>query len=332
MAAILSQYSTTGFYKAPVSKALMGSVFLACTALNTPALAHLRPYLLCRIPEAFSEPWRLLLSRLTFLDTKDLVCGSVLIYYFRIFERRFGSHKFSSYLLATGLLATLFEVAVVSSIRQFGLHDGLLPPGPYCLIFPLFVNFFFDIPRIVTTHVVGIPITGKTLTYILGLQVCSTSSANAVTALCGIAAGLVWRSGALNWLRLPSFVARACDLTIGRLLRSQPPSQGALGATLELQRQQQMELLEQQLQINRARDHRTRHGQGYAETLVGPDHHGWQPNQNEAQQAGLNAAEQQEEQVARLVDMGFDRESVVNALRAANNDLNTATNLLLQEG
>jgi len=43
-------------------------------------------------------------------------------------------------------------------------------------------------------------------------------------------------------------------------------------------------------------------------------------------------AEQQEEQVERLMDMGFDRESVVNALRAANNDLNTATNLLLQEG
>jgi len=116
--------------KAPVSKALMGSVFLACTALNTPALAHLRPYLLCRLPEAFAEPWRLLSSRLTFLDTKDLVCGAVLVYYFRIFERRFGSHKFSSYLLATGLLATLFEVAVVCSISPLGFHDGLLPPGP----------------------------------------------------------------------------------------------------------------------------------------------------------------------------------------------------------
>lgn len=48
--------------------------------------------------------------------------------------------------------------------------------------------------------------------------------------------------------------------------------------------------------------------------------------------SGASNAEQQEEQVERLMDMGFDRESVVNALRAANNDLNTATNLLLQEG
>lgn len=56
----------------------------------------------------------------------------------------------------------------------------------YCLIFPIFVNFYFDIPRVVTTHVLGFPVTGKTLTYILGLQVCSTSSANLVTALCGL--------------------------------------------------------------------------------------------------------------------------------------------------
>jgi hypothetical protein len=76
---------------------------------------------------------------------------------------------------------------------------------------------------------------------------------------CFQAAGLVWRCGVLDWLRIPRVVARTCDLTFGRLLRSQAPSQGALGATLELQRQQQMELLEQQLQINRARDNRTRH-------------------------------------------------------------------------
>jgi hypothetical protein len=82
---------------------------------------------------------------------------------------------------------------------------------------------------------------------------------NANCYLCLQAAGLVWRCGVLDWLRVPGVVARACNLTFGRLLRSQAPAQGALGATLELQRQQQMELLEQQLQINRARDHRTRH-------------------------------------------------------------------------
>ena len=38
--------------------------------------------------------WRLITAKLAFLDLKDLFLCSVLLYYFRIFERRFGSRKF----------------------------------------------------------------------------------------------------------------------------------------------------------------------------------------------------------------------------------------------
>lgn len=54
------------------------------------------------------------------------------------------------------------------------------------MIFPLFVNYLFDIPRVAQTSVLGVPITGKTLTYLLGLQVCSTSAATAISAFSGI--------------------------------------------------------------------------------------------------------------------------------------------------
>ncbi|ERE90410.1 ubiquitin-associated domain-containing protein 2 [Cricetulus griseus] len=37
-----------------------------------------------------------------------------------------------------------------------------------------------------------------------------------------------------------------------------------------------------------------------------------------------------EEQVARLMEMGFSRGDALEALRASNNDLNVATNFLLQ--
>ena len=56
----------------------------------------------------------------------------------------------------------------------------------YGLIFPLFVPYLFNIPRITRTHVLGIPITGKTLTYLVGLQMCSTSIPIAITSLCSI--------------------------------------------------------------------------------------------------------------------------------------------------
>ena len=36
---------------APVSKGLMGCMFLTCTALNVPLFAHMKKYLICKLPE-----------------------------------------------------------------------------------------------------------------------------------------------------------------------------------------------------------------------------------------------------------------------------------------
>ncbi|XP_069690519.1 ubiquitin-associated domain-containing protein 2-like isoform X1 [Periplaneta americana] len=350
MAAILSQYSTTGFYKAPVSKGLMGTMFLTCTAMNMPLLAHMRKYLLCKLPDIFKEGevWRLLTSRITFLDTKDLVCGALLIYYFRIFERRYGSHKFASYLLATCTIATILETSAILVLQQLeiDLHSGgYLPPGPYGLIFPLFVSFFFDVPRVAQTHILGIPVTGKTLTYLLGLQVCSTSVATAISGLCGIVAGLMYRYNVLylrRWFLVPRWLAKLSSVSVGWLLRSGAPQEGAIGATLEIQRAQQLEMLEQQVLLSRARDVRRQQGQGFAETLVGPENY-W-PNENGTIFGGFlrnrrhnavdpeeNNVQPSEEQVQTLMEMGFERARVLSALRSANNDIHSATNILLHE-
>lgn len=39
------------------------------------------------------------------------------------------------------------------------------------MVFALFVPYFCDIPRVAVTHIWGIPFTGKSITYIIGLQV-----------------------------------------------------------------------------------------------------------------------------------------------------------------
>lgn len=41
------------------------------------------------------QVWRFLCGRLVCLDVKDAFCSSLLIYNFRIFERRFGTRKFA---------------------------------------------------------------------------------------------------------------------------------------------------------------------------------------------------------------------------------------------
>ncbi|MCL4116458.1 UNVERIFIED_CONTAM: hypothetical protein GTU68_010657, partial [Idotea baltica] len=181
----------------------------------------------------------------------------------RIFERRYGSRKFASFLIASQVLSVALEVASVLLLQWVGidLHGGgYLPPGPYGLIFPLFVSYYSDIPRFAQTRLLGIPLTGKTLTYILGLQVASTA-ATGISAACGIVAGLMYRYNVFYVCRVPwvpTWLARVSDATLGRLLASSPPQEGPVGATLELQRQEQVEIWEQQMMVNRAREFRNR--------------------------------------------------------------------------
>lgn len=71
------------------------------------------------------------------------------------------------------------------------------------------------------------------------------------------AAGLLYRWNVLkiqDWLVIPDWLARLTNLTLGRLLSSSPPADGPMGATLEIQRQEQMERLEHQMLLQRSRD------------------------------------------------------------------------------
>jgi hypothetical protein len=145
-----------------------------------------------------------------------------------------------------------------------------------------------------------------------------------------------------QWFLVPRWMAKLSSISVGWLLRSGAPQEGATGATLEIQRAQQLELLEQEVLLNRARDVRRQQGQGFAETLVGPENY-W-PNESGTIFGGFfrnrrhtavdveeNNVQPSEEQVQTLMEMGFERARVLSALRSANNDIHSATNILLHE-
>jgi len=356
-ATILSHQSSTGFYKAPVCKGLLSSMFLTCTAIHVPMIAqHFRQYLSCEIPQILISPqiWRLLLNRLTFTHSKDLLCSALVFYYFRVFERRMGSRKFASHLLGSSVIATLLEISIIMILAQFhpdyqNAAGRFLPPGLYSLLFPLYVSYYLDIPRVTVTHILGIPVTGKTVTYLLGLQIACTSQATVISSLCGLVAGLLYRYNFLmvkKWLVVPDLVARICDKAFGWLLYSKEPKVAQTGATLELQRQEQSERWEQQYFHNRAQDFRQARGQGYSERLI-DDHRGGPLDPmmenggglvnyffRQRRAAGSNGpmgAPPSDSNIQTLVDMGFDRGRATEALRSSGNDLATATSILLQQ-
>ncbi|XP_047611725.1 ubiquitin-associated domain-containing protein 2 isoform X4 [Phacochoerus africanus] len=285
---------SSGLYKAPLSKSLLlvPSALSLLLALLLPHCQRFFVYDLQAVKDEF-QIWRLICGRIICLDLKDTFCSSLLIYNFRIFERRYGSRKFASFLLGSWLLSAVGDFILVEAVQySFGitaarnLPSGLafsqglnlksvslqssrpaLHPGGreagLAPVFALFVPFYCSIPRVQVAHILGpLSITNKTLIYILGLQLFTSGSYIWIVAISGL-------GGMINWNRLfpPLRQRRNVNYQDGR--RSEPQASPPL--------------------------------------------------------------EVSEEQVARLMEMGFSRGDALEALRASNNDLNVATNFLLQQ-
>ncbi|XP_033730677.1 ubiquitin-associated domain-containing protein 2-like [Pecten maximus] len=214
-----------------------------------------------------------------------------------------------------------------------------------CMVYPLFIPYHFDIPRVALGHILGVPVTGKSFQYFLGLQLASGSAESVIVAVCGLFCGILWRNNFLKLqtaLTIPKFVASVSHSILGRILESKvPPGDTTpMGATLELQRQEQMENLEQQMIWQAVQQQQQGQNPNVAQNLVnGPGLFGNQIDigglRNRLNIGGDNPPGQaepiSEENVQHLLDMGFGADRVREALQASNNNVSAATNILLQE-
>ncbi|XP_043991664.1 ubiquitin-associated domain-containing protein 2 [Gambusia affinis] len=344
-----------GLYKAPLCKGLL-LVLNGLTVMLTllPQYQDMFVYSLQAVAHQH-QVWRLLCGRLVCLDVKDSFCSSLLIYNFRIFERRFGTRKFSSFLLGTWFLSALVDFLLAQAFQfLFEYEVEELPAGLLAPVFSLFVPFYQSIPRMPVTQVLGhIHITNKTLVYIVGLQLLTSSPFMWLLALSGLISGGLYHSNAL-WLQkvffVPVWVSSVGKYILEPLFSSSQPNDETplgMGATLDIQRQQRMDLLDQQLllaQYNEARRNARRQPRGgllqWTRLFPSLRHRGQnrppvQPHpeaqtHQSTQPPLLENSPVAEEQVARLVEMGFSRVDALEALRASNNDINMATNFLLQ--
>ncbi|XP_076401713.1 ubiquitin-associated domain-containing protein 2 isoform X4 [Peromyscus maniculatus bairdii] len=322
---------SSGLYKAPLSKSLL-LVPSALSLLLTLLLPHcqkLFAYDLHAVKSDF-QVWRLICGRIVCLDLKDTFCSSLLIYNFRIFERRYGSRKFASFLLGSWVLSALFDLILVEAVQYLvGVTvANNLPSGFLAPVFALFVPFYRSIPRVQVAHILGpLSITNKTLIYILGLQI----------------AGMCYDCKVFQVhqvLRIPGSVAQFFSWALGPVFSSSEPTSEArvgMGATVDIQRQQRMEQLDRQLMLSQfAHVRRQRQQQGGMinwNRLFPPLRQRRNINYQDGPRSEQRASpplEVSEEQVARLMEMGFSRGDALEALRASNNDLNVATNFLLQ--
>ncbi|XP_024153775.1 ubiquitin-associated domain-containing protein 2 [Oryzias melastigma] len=351
-------FTTTGsrgLYKAPLSKSLL--LVLNGLTLMLILLPQYQEFFIYNLQALTQQKqvWRLLCGRLVCLDVKDSFCSSLLIYNFRIFERRFGTRKFASFLLGSWCLSALTDFLLVQAFQHlFDYEVEELPAGLLAPVFSLFVPFYLSIPRMPVTQILGhIHITNKSLVYIVGLQLLTSSPFMWLLALSGLVSGGLYLSNIL-WLQkilfVPAWLSRIARYILEPIFSSSQPNNETpvgMGATLDIQRQQRMDLLDQQLllaQYNEARRNARPQPQAgllqWTRLFPSLRHRGqngppMQPQpqaqtQQSAPPPSLNNSPVAEEQVARLVEMGFSRTDALEALRASNNDINMATNFLLQ--
>ncbi|XP_008071897.1 ubiquitin-associated domain-containing protein 2 isoform X2 [Carlito syrichta] len=265
---------------------------------------------------------------------------------FFVYDLQAVKNDFQSFLLGSWVLSALFDLVLVEAVQySFGVTAASnLPSGFLAPVFALFVPFYCSIPRVQVAQILGpLSITNKTLIYILGLQLFTSGSYIWIVAISGLISGVCYDSKMFQVhqvLCIPTWMAKFFSWTLEPIFSSSEPTNEArigMGATVDIQRQQRMELLDRQLMFSQfAQGRRQRQQQGGMinwNRLFPPLRQRQNINYQDGRQSEQAASpplEVSEEQVARLMEMGFSRGDALEALRASNNDLNVATNFLLQ--
>eukprot|EP00262_Sarcandra_glabra_P011065 TRINITY_DN26766_c0_g1_i1.p1 TRINITY_DN26766_c0_g1~~TRINITY_DN26766_c0_g1_i1.p1 ORF type:complete len:298 (+),score=21.42 TRINITY_DN26766_c0_g1_i1:85-978(+) len=243
--------------------------------------------------------WRLTTSTFAFSSTPELMFGLYLLYYFRVFERQIGSNKYSVFILFSLIVTTLFEILALALLKDPTLSR--LASGPYGLIFSSFVPFYFDIPVSTRFRIFGVHFSDKSFIYLAGVQLLLASwKRSFLPGLCGVLAGSLYRLNVFGIRRIKfpefitSFFSRLSWPSSGGS-SSTAPSGNIIGHVPSF--------LDRQVEVPR----------------------------NYPSSAPLaSTVEPPEASIATLVSMGFDRNSARQALVQARNDINMATNMLLE--
>ncbi|KAJ3686867.1 hypothetical protein LUZ61_016031 [Rhynchospora tenuis] len=284
----------SGFQNAPVTRALIiasGFLTVALGARGKSRLLGLSYQDLTKNPRV----WRIIASGLAFSSTPELLFGLYLLYYFRLFERQIGSNKLSVFILFSGAVSSALEVIALMLLKDSKFN--VLASGPYSLIFALFVPFYFDIPITSRFRIFGVNFSDKSFIYLAGLQLLLSSwRRSLVPGLCGLIAASLYRLNVfgIRQLKIPGAIASF----FSRYFAS-----SSAGPSGPLRRN-----IAGNISSNMGRQTQRNYRPA---TVVPPP-------------------EPPAASVETLVSMGFDENAARQALTQARNDINVATNILLE--
>ncbi|EGS23966.1 uncharacterized protein CTHT_0006760 [Thermochaetoides thermophila DSM 1495] len=177
----------------------------------------------------YRQTWRALVYQLCYTNSSEVLFGAMALYHMRTVEQQWGSRKFASFVIVSGLLTAVLPPLILAVILRpltFGMFD-FLPAGPTPIIFAILAQYHAMIPHIykykvaLTTgppsandaddSVPGITFSDKSTKYLMALQLAFFQwPGSLLGAGIGWLVGQAWRSellpGALTRWRVPGWL------------------------------------------------------------------------------------------------------------------------------
>jgi len=288
----------SGFHNAPISKVILlvtGGVSILASIMKIKHNLDF-PQLSTQTSTNF---WRIVTNHVPFTTAGELLFGVILIYSFRMFERRMGTRKFGMFVLISMMIYSLLQLALYVLFK-----NTTLPSGPYSFIFACLSLYISEVPSTYNFRLCGIPATDKIFTYAVALQLMLANfPASFISGILGIFSASIYRSETLKLdrFKFPASFVLFCTRYILPLIQTNKAGQRNPIA----------------VQMNGS-------GEGSRRSSRIE-----QPVQ-ENEEAEWQTLEQPSDQnIAFLMTLGFSQEQATEALRRSQNNLQLATNLLL---
>ena len=145
-----------------------------------------------------SNSIKVLIRPLYFSSYSETMCGLALLHKLRLFERQWGSTKYSNFILISNGVSSLVACGLINLVCRRAISS--LPCGPYGIIVASLVQFYLDVPVVDSSEHASL----TALACLLAIKVSFSSRLNAlVTTISGIMVGLAYRHPKIRSLTVP---------------------------------------------------------------------------------------------------------------------------------
>ncbi|KAH6851223.1 hypothetical protein B0I37DRAFT_373530 [Chaetomium sp. MPI-CAGE-AT-0009] len=179
----------------------------------------------------YRQTWRALTWQLCYTNSSEVLFGAMALYNLRTIEMQWGSRKYASFVLVSGLLTSIIPPIILTGILRplsWGIFD-FLPAGPTPLIFAVLAQYHAMVPHIYQYKIAlstgaptnndessGVTFSDKSIKYFMALQLALFQwPGSLLGAGVGWLVGQAWRSellpGALTSWRVPGWVVGMRD-------------------------------------------------------------------------------------------------------------------------